>query len=837
MDNYSISSADVVTEAIRSRQEIDNLILPPSSSNIMNHNDKSASYNQNGDNHDHKKFIAPVDDGVATLSLKEFSNAIFQYEYLADLHATVTDSIPEDMDGKKPDECLIELGSVAYPAVFPQCPNLSQIQSSMSSQKLFITLYNIDGYNYTAEYNHVYRGKISWDTAYKDIFTIALRAIQTQDPSLSKDQAMSYTTYMLRMIAWETSLCQHAASDSIENTFPVLNAVAETSSFHHVKVYIGRHYGSTARIAGELCFWLRLSPGVEMTADRGPNDALSITIARSFNFVYYRRYALNPIQVEEFSRNNRDPSVDSDNITKSVNANDAPLPPPPPPPPQDVQLWLLVGDLDIGSNGAEERMRRRNETVDEDHDDRRQQIRPMSMFSASDDVSVISTARSSITGRNTYGNDTQGQRTDISSLSGKNNKKHVVKAGDAAFELLEGSSICSELLGWGQNMTHSLGLEKTDIYEPRPVQIPASLTLERVAQIACSPRHTLIVTKLGNIYAVGENSEGALGLGDTISRKQFTLIQWPQVDSPRIAKVAAGSGDIGSHSLAIDENGALYSWGVAYSCGHGDVQPVLAPTIVTSFPIPKSDDEESTLLTDDDDDDGITPNITKVSVPVRDIAAGSGVSVVITKSGRVATFGMWAHGRLGQGPTPFRESRGKRKLARYQLRPRYLDIGGDWNENGVYVANKAIQIASGDSHSLCLLQNGSVLSWGHNSCGQTGNGVSASGFLRDSLVPTIVTPFDGNSSSNSGGSSNGGESHTNNSHTINTQATSIDPSSGVRVESIACGAHHSICIDERGCVWTWGARGADCLGHYDCQIEGDWAARLSGVFAAGTCSS
>ena len=140
MDNYSISSADVVTEAIRSRQEIDNLILPPSSSNIMNHNDKSASYNQNGDNHNHKKFIAPVDDGVATLSLKEFSNAIFQYEYLADLHATVTDSIPEDMDGKKPDECLIELGSVAYPAVFPQCPNLSQIQSSMSSQKLFITL-------------------------------------------------------------------------------------------------------------------------------------------------------------------------------------------------------------------------------------------------------------------------------------------------------------------------------------------------------------------------------------------------------------------------------------------------------------------------------------------------------------------------------------------------------------------------------------------------------------------------------------------------------------------------------------------------------------------------
>ena len=844
MDDYSISSADVVTEAIRSRHEIDNLIHQPSSSKNMSYND-SSSFNQNNNNnnhnhnHNHKKFIAPVDDGVATLSLKEFSNAIFQYEYLADLHATVADSIPEDMDGKKPDECLIDLGSVAYPAVFPQCPNLSQIQSSMSSQKLFITLYSIDGYNYTAEYNHVYRGKISWDTAYKDIFTIALRAIQTQDPSLSTDQAMSYTIYMLRMIAWETSLCQHAASDSIENTFPVLNAVAETTSFHHVKVYIGRHYGTTARIAGELCFWLRLSPGVEMTADRGPNDTLSITVARSFNFVYYRRYALNPIQVEEFSHNNRDPSVNGGDIIKHVNPNDPPLPPPPPPPPQDVQLWLLLGDLDIGTGGVDERIRRRNETVDEDHDDRRQQQqRPMPMYSGSDDVSVISTVRSSITGHNT-----QGQRTDISSLTGKKNnyKKDEAKAEDIAFQLLEGSSICSEILGWGQNITHALGLEKTDIYEPRPVPIPASLTLERVAQIACSPRHTLIVTKFGNIYGVGENSEGALGLGDTISRKQFTLIQWPQLEAPRITKVAAGSGDIGSHSLAIDENGALYSWGVAYSCGHGDVKPVLAPTLVTSFPIPKPGDEEDILSIDvDDDDDGNTPNITKVSVPVRDVAAGSGFSVIITKSGRVATFGMWAHGRLGQGPTPYRETRGKRKLARYQLRPRYLDIGGDWNDNGAYIVNKAIQVAAGDSHTLCLLENGSVLSWGHNSCGQIGSGVSASGFLRDCLIPAIVSPFNSNSSSSSSssssGNSNSGESNTNNSKTINTQTTSIDPSSGVRVESIACGAHHSICIDDRGCVWTWGARGADCLGHYDCQIEGDWAARIGGVFAAGTNS-
>ena len=106
--------------------------------------------------------------------------------------------------------------------------------------------------------------------------------------------------------------------------------------------------------------------------------------------------------------------------------------------------------------------------------------------------------------------------------------------------------------------------------------------------IACSPRHTILLSCLGNMYLCGENSEGALGMGDLRNRNTATLLQWPvssELDSPpRIVKVAAGSGSIGSHSMCIDSEGQLYGWGVPQAVGLGSSQPVLVPTPINTFP-------------------------------------------------------------------------------------------------------------------------------------------------------------------------------------------------------------------------------------------------------------
>jgi alpha-tubulin suppressor-like RCC1 family protein len=145
---------------------------------------------------------------------------------------------------------------------------------------------------------------------------------------------------------------------------------------------------------------------------------------------------------------------------------------------------------------------------------------------------------------------------------------------------------------------------------------PLSLCLEIVKMVACSARHTLVLTSLGLVYSCGDNTEGALGSGDVNSRHHLhVLSQWYTVPStsttsneaeattttrsepklaenpPVIIKIAAAAGIIGSHSVALDENGNLYSWGFAQATGHGVVKPVTSPRQIDTFPIPQSMDK------------------------------------------------------------------------------------------------------------------------------------------------------------------------------------------------------------------------------------------------------
>ena len=59
----------------------------------------------------------------------------------------------------------------------------------------------------------------------------------------------------------------------------------------------------------------------------------------------------------------------------------------------------------------------------------------------------------------------------------------------------------------------------------------------------------------------------------------------------RIVKISAGSSSVGSHSAALDSQGQIYMWGVAYAIGMGTVKPVLEPTLLQTFHL---DEEEKT---------------------------------------------------------------------------------------------------------------------------------------------------------------------------------------------------------------------------------------------------
>ena len=153
------------------------------------------------------------------------------------------------------------------------------------------------------------------------------------------------------------------------------------------------------------------------------------------------------------------------------------------------------------------------------------------------------------------------------------------------------------------------------------------------------------------------------------------------VEPIRISKIAAGCSSIGAHSMAIDQSGRLYGWGVAYAAGLGVVKAILSPTQVpvatrplatqagsandgTEADVAEEDDVDYEYLEDQQVDpvrlgaSGTAPHrrerfSAEQRREVVDVACGGGFTVCVTKSGQVYTWGVWAHGRLGKLCSPF----------------------------------------------------------------------------------------------------------------------------------------------------------------------------------------
>ncbi|EGC39646.1 hypothetical protein DICPUDRAFT_147589 [Dictyostelium purpureum] len=133
---------------------------------------------------------------------------------------------------------------------------------------------------------------------------------------------------------------------------------------------------------------------------------------------------------------------------------------------------------------------------------------------------------------------------------------------------------------FGSNEVGSLGLGGDHIgrvVTPTKVKLP-----EKIQQISSGSSHTLFLGNSGNVYGCGWGSEGRLGLGDnTSNRNEPVLLNYFKDNNIRIIKVSAG----GSHSLALDDQGNVYSWGNGSNgkLGHGDEKDCHLPTKINYF--------------------------------------------------------------------------------------------------------------------------------------------------------------------------------------------------------------------------------------------------------------
>lgn len=176
-------------------------------------------------------------------------------------------------------------------------------------------------------------------------------------------------------------------------------------------------------------------------------------------------------------------------------------------------------------------------------------------------------------------------------------------------------------------------------------------------------------------------------------------------------------------------------------------------------------------------------------------------------------------------------------------------------EGGAGVLDHVAAIAAGESHSLALLEDGTVWAWGDNSHGQLGDswaeatatspvqvvGLDGTGLLSDVTAISAggdhslallssgeVVAWGGNNAGQLGNGNGGIASG------VPVQVTSPD-GSGVlgNVESLAAAADHSLAVRGDGTAWAWGRNDLGQLGDGNVGTGSDVPVQVVGVDGTG----
>ena len=281
--------------------------------------------------------------------------------------------------------------------------------------------------------------------------------------------------------------------------------------------------------------------------------------------------------------------------------------------------------------------------------------------------------------------------------------------------------------------------------------------------ISNSSNFTFILNNNGTVQSVGNNSWGQLGTGNTTHNTILTNISITNVN-----KIATGT----THTLFLLNDGTIRSVGSNSSGELGNGNTTNSSTIVNVL------------------------NITNAI----DIQCGDTFSMALLADGTIRTWGNNLNGTCGIGTatsgginTPVTVSNITNAIAiacQYRTCIALLSDGTlrGWGVNGnreigdgtitqrnspvvsLSGINNITKISSGFTHTLALLSNGTVMSWGKNTNGELGNATT------NASTSPIVVPNLSN------------------------------------VVDISAGYNHSIVLLSNGTVMTWGANVSGQLG-------------------------
>ncbi|WP_158632018.1 hypothetical protein [Micromonospora sp. Llam0] len=258
------------------------------------------------------------------------------------------------------------------------------------------------------------------------------------------------------------------------------------------------------------------------------------------------------------------------------------------------------------------------------------------------------------------------------------------------------------VIAWGWNDSGQLGNGDRGWYQSEtPVQVcavgqtaPCTQFLTGVIAIVAGEYYSLALLRDRTVVGWGDNTAGQLGDGTTDIRTSPVRVCAVGQVAPcsqllsGVRTLAAGE----SHSLAQLTNGAAVAWGSNYlgQLGDGTTTDRLTPVRVCAV--------------------GQVAPCSQFLTGVRSLAAGRLHSLAVVDSALALAWGRNYSGPLGDGTTIDR------------LTPVRVCAVGQVAPCSQFL-NAVRAVAAGHGHSMALLGNGSVVTWGGNS-GALGDGTT-----------------------------------------------------------------------------------------------------------------
>uniref|UniRef100_A0A667YKS2 RCC1 and BTB domain containing protein 2 n=2 Tax=Myripristis murdjan TaxID=586833 RepID=A0A667YKS2_9TELE len=254
--------------------------------------------------------------------------------------------------------------------------------------------------------------------------------------------------------------------------------------------------------------------------------------------------------------------------------------------------------------------------------------------------------------------------------------------GSAANEALY-VTVNDEVFALGTNCSGCLGLgDLQSTIEPRRIDV---LCGKKIVSLSYGTGpHVVIATADGEVFAWGHNGYSQLGNGTTNHGLTPALVS-TNLLSKRVTEVACGS----HHTIALTTDGEVYAWGYNNSGQVGSGSTANQPT-------PR---RVSSCLQN------------KVVV---NIACGQLCSMAVLDNGEIYGWGYNCNGQLGLGNNGNQQT--PCRIAALQ---------------GVNIVQ--VRVACGYAHTLALTDEGFVYAWGANSYGQLGTGNKS-----NQALPTLI---------------------------------------------------------------------------------------------------